>query len=125
VKAEQIAQVNLMNWLAEKHPDVYKDTIHIANERQTSWQEGRILKKMGVKMGVADIFIAVPSARNGKCGLWIELKEGKNKPTPEQQEFLRRMNNRGYIAVCVWGWHAAKEIIETYLMEIEGDRNLQ
>ncbi len=68
---------------------------------------------MGVKRGVADFFLAFP--QNGKAGLWVELKVGKNKPTKEQIEFGERKKHRGYEAVIVWGSEAAREAIKAYL----------
>lgn len=113
MQAEQVAQVNIMNWLQYNYPDEYKDTLHIANERRCSIQQGVLLKKLGVKRGVSDMFMAVP--RGGYSGLWIELKVGKGKPSKEQQEFLARMTLRGYMAACVWGYEGATEVIASYL----------
>lgn len=110
---EQIDHINLVNWFNFNYPQYESDFLHIANERQCSVMQGRLLKKMGVKKGIPDFFLAVP--KDGKGGLWIELKVGTNKPTPEQKEFLSRMVTNGYTAVCVWGAEAAKEIIKTYL----------
>ncbi len=111
--AEDIEQVNLMAWLSYNHSDIYEDTIHIANQRQTTQQQGRLLKRMGVKKGVSDIFIAVPM--NGRGGLWIELKSTKGKPSQEQKVFVARMIRRGYDAAIVYGCEAAKEVILAYL----------
>ena len=113
MQAEQIDHINLRNWFEHKFPDLADDLHHFANERKCSIAEGRILKKMGVKRGVADFFLALPVS--GKSGLWIELKVGKNKPTKEQMYFLGRKSNRGYEAVCVWGFEAAREVILSYL----------
>lgn len=110
---ETIEQINFINWVNRHLPEIAQDTHHFANERKCSIQQGRLLKRMGVKKGVADIFIAVP--KNGYAGLWIELKVGNNKPTKEQQAFLARKISRGYSAVCVWGWEAAKDIVLSYL----------
>lgn len=110
---ETVLQINLMAWLNFKYPDVAEDTIHIANQRACSIQQGKLLKRMGVKAGVPDLFIAVP--RNGFYGLWLELKEGKGKPSKSQQDFILRMNTRGYMALTAIGLDAAKSIIEAYL----------
>lgn len=68
---------------------------------------------MGVKAGVADIFIAVPRAPYS--GLWIELKAGMGKLSPAQQRFLERMIERGYMAVACWGFENAQHVIKQYL----------
>ena len=77
---------------------------------------------MGIKKGVADFFLALPLG--GKAGLWVELKVGKGKVSPEQQAFLERKTARGYIAVAVWGEEAAKALILAYLKtgDVENDR---
>lgn len=73
----------------------------------------RKLKAEGVKAGVPDIFLPWPT-RQGS-GLFIEMKVGKNKVTPAQQEWLDRLSNAGYkIALC-YGWEQAKNVIEEYL----------
>ena len=115
LEPEQIDQINLMNWIKHNYPEIAEDTYHFANERKCTIQQGALLKRMGVKRGVSDIFIPIP--RKGKSGLWIELKVGKGQPTKEQKEFLARMIVNGFEAVCVWGWEAAKEIIIAYFSQ--------
>jgi hypothetical protein len=113
---ERIDHINTVNWFKHSYAELYDDFHHFANERRCSPQEGRMLKRMGVKKGVFDFFLAIPL--NGKSGLWVELKVGNNKPTKEQLEFGERKRQRGYEAVIVWGFDAAREAIKTYLKEI-------
>lgn len=110
---EQILQVNLMAWIEHNHPEERKSILHIANERRTSMQQGKLLKRMGVMAGVADLFIALP--RGQWAGLWLELKEGKGKPSQAQKEFLSRMTVNGYFCACVTGLEAAQAVIKQYL----------
>ncbi len=112
-KSEQIDHINTVNWFNHYYPELQDDFHHFANERRCSVQEGRMLKRMAVKKGVADFFLALPM--NGKSGLWIELKVGKNKPSKEQNAFLERKATRGYEVACVWGTEAAREVIKAYL----------
>jgi hypothetical protein len=113
LKEEQIDHINIVNWFNHQFPELSDDFHHFANERRCSIQQGRTLKRMGVKRGVADFFLALPL--NGQAGLWLELKVGKNKPTKEQMEFLARKAMRGYEALVVWGFDAAREMILAYL----------
>lgn len=113
MQPEQIDHINFLNWFNFTYPQYKDDIHHFANERKCSIAQGRLLKKMGVKKGVPDFFLAIP--KDGKGGLWIELKVGINKPTPEQKEFLARKILMGYTALCVWGSEAAKEAIKIYL----------
>lgn len=112
---EQVDHINIVNWFNYQFPELSDDLHHFANERRCSIQQGRTLKRMGVKKGVADFFLALP--QNGKSGIWLELKVGKNKPTKEQLEFLARKIARGYDASVVWGFDGAKEIILSYLKD--------
>jgi hypothetical protein len=118
LKPEQIDHINLVNWFHYNFPELAADFHHFANERKCSEYEGKKLKKMGVKKGVADFFLALPVQNDDGvwwAGLWIELKVGKGKLTIEQSAFIHRKLQRGYEAVAVWGEDAAKAVILTYL----------
>lgn len=110
---EQALQINLIAWFTYTYPEFKDDIHHFANERKCTPQYGMLLKRMGVKKGVSDIFLAIP--RNDKAGLWLELKVGKNRPTMDQMAFLERKELQGYAS----GWCAsldeAKTIISDYL----------
>lgn len=113
LKPEQIEHINLVNWFKYNFPELEEDFHHFANERRCSVQEGRTLKRMGVKKGVPDFFLAVPQDEFHGC--WIELKAGKGKLTPEQEQFLYRKTQRGYFCVSCTGADIAKEVIMCYL----------
>lgn len=113
LKPEQITHINLYNWFTHEYPELADDLHHFANERKCSIQEGRILKRMGVKRGVSDLFLAFP--RNGYAGLWIELKEVNGRLTKEQTEFLSRKCERGYRIFAAFGLEAGKEAFLNYL----------
>lgn len=69
----------------------------------------------GMKPGVSDLFLPFP---NGIfCGLFIEMKVGKNKPTEEQSAFMADMNSVGYLATACWSGDQAIATIESYLKE--------
>jgi hypothetical protein len=113
LQPEQVEHINVVNWFNYQFPDLADDFHHFANERRCSIQQGRTLKRMGVKKGVPDFFLAIPL--DGYAGFWLELKVGKNKVTPEQANFLARKSNRGYLCAACWGFDNAKELILTYL----------
>jgi len=118
LKPEEVDHINLVNWFHHDFPDLADDFHHFANERRCTVNEGRKLKRMGVKKGVLDFFLALPVQNDSGvwwAGLWVELKVGKGKLTPEQSAFIHRKLQRGYEAVAVWGEEAAKAVILTYL----------
>jgi hypothetical protein len=111
---EQATHINIVNWFNYNFPELTDDFHHFANERRCSVQQGRTLKRMGVKKGVADFFLALPL--NGKSGLWIELKED-SKPSKEQLAFGERKKTRGYDFSVTFGFEATKEYILSYLKD--------
>lgn len=115
MKPEDICQINVMNWIAQVHPKIAKSAFHFANERKCTIQQGRLLKRKGVKRGVADVFIGIP--KQGKNGLWVEIKVDDNRPTQEQKEFLELQVENGYAAACCWELDACIRIIGNYLSD--------
>jgi len=113
LRPEEVDHINTVNWFEYNFPEYADDFHHFANERKCTVMEGRKLKRMGVKKGVLDFHLAVPAS--GYHGLWIELKVEKGKLSKEQISFISRKNSRGYFAIAVWGFNAAKEVILTYL----------
>lgn len=103
--------------------------MHIANERNTKrklpngkWVttgEGGKLKEMGVRKGVADLFIPVP--RGGYHGPWIELKVdmsrfggSKSYPGKAQKQFLKRMSQMGYAVAVAWSLDEFMQYVNDY-----------
>lgn len=100
-------------WQKTKYPEL--DMIfHITNEGKRSKRTGAELKRMGLKRGIPDICLPVPS--NEYNGLWIELKADKTKRlTKEQKEWLEKLNRYGYKALRCNGADEAIETIKDYL----------
>jgi hypothetical protein len=73
----------------------------------------RRLKAEGVKAGVPDVFLAIPS--KGYHGLFIELKAPKGRVSPEQGEMVSILLLSGYQCRVCYGWDDARGVIENYL----------
>lgn len=71
------------------------------------------MKAEGVRRGILDL--CLPVSRHGYHALWIEMKAGKNKPTPEQIEFIKWQEEEGYKCVVCYDWMDARAEIEGYL----------
>jgi len=71
------------------------------------------LKAEGVKPGVPDV--ALPAARAGYHGLYVEMKVGKNKPTEIQSAWHADLENAGYACYVCYGWESAARVIVAYL----------
>ena len=71
------------------------------------------LKAEGVKSGVPDILL--PAARGGYHGLFVEMKSGKNKPTPVQEKWHAALRQEAFHVEVCYGWVNAAEVIKKYL----------
>ena len=74
---------------------------------------GNALKAEGVKKGYPDTALNV--ARGGYNGLFIEMKTPIGRVSPEQKDWIERLNACGNYATVCRGWTEAKAVIENYL----------
>lgn len=71
-------------------------------------------KAAGMLPGAHDIRLPVP--KGGFTGLSVELKAGKNKPTPEQIAYGEALIEQGWKVLYVWDrWEEVKDEIERYM----------
>jgi len=112
---EHYEQVKLFNWAKEK------ESLHlhlslmfaIPNGGKRHIGTATKLKAEGVKSGVPDVFLAVP--KNGKSGLFIEMKYGKNKPSANQKWWIDSLRVEGYETAVCYGFEEARDAIIKYL----------
>lgn len=107
IKNEDVEQIKVCEWLKNKTDLPY---FAIANQRTCTPQYGSLLKRMGLRAGVSDLFI--PRATKDYHGTFIELKTKVGKVAPNQQKFIDDMIKENYFAVCCWGADAAIEVIK-------------
>jgi hypothetical protein len=111
VPSEDSEQIRLVNWLEKHYPEIR--FYHTANGKKRDKVTGHALKMLGVKAGVPDLVF--PEPRNGKCGLYIEMKKIKGgKVSPEQKDWLNWLASVGYATAVCAGAENAKEIIADY-----------
>jgi len=101
VPSEEDEQRVVAEWL-DRHGVCW---YHPMNEGKHKPQYRRKQAQLGLKAGVPDIIILDPPTahKNKYCGTAIELKrrDGKNRPTKRQKEWLQKLADRGwYTAVC-------------------------
>lgn len=72
------------------------------------------MKAEGVKAGYPDIALDV--ARGQWHGLRIELKVGRNKPTPSQVDWLARLAAEGYKTAVCYDLDSVIDLITEYLL---------
>ncbi|MCB5299278.1 VRR-NUC domain-containing protein [Yersinia intermedia] len=87
--------------------------IHIPNEGKRGPKAARDAKRLGLRKGVPDLFLALP--RGGYAGLWIEMKALDGKPTLDQTQWLNKMNEMGYLAIINFSCVEAVKTITEYI----------
>jgi hypothetical protein len=116
IASEDQEQIALFKWAelqAGKYPDLKKMS-HVANGKKRSKITAAILKGMGVKRGVADVFLPVP--RGLYHGLFLELKRVKGgELSDEQKAFGDQVMGDGYRYTVCEGWEQAADRILQYL----------
>lgn len=69
-------------------------------------------KWLGVSAGIPDLLIFTHGKKY--VGMAIEVKAGKNKPTPSQEKWLAALWSCGWMAVWVNDFDVAKAHIDQY-----------
>ena len=70
--------------------------------------------------GVPDL--CLPVARNGKHGLYVEMKWQNNKTTEKQDWWLEQLRQQGYETAVCWSAEEAMDTIAGYLGVMEQTR---
>lgn len=110
--SEHAEQSALIAWYDRTFAD--RLLFAIPNGGQRHAAIGLKMKLEGVRPGVPDCFLPVPTAQYH--GLFIEMKRQKGgRVSPEQKDWLEHLNNAGYKAVVCRGFLEAKAVIEGYL----------
>lgn len=106
-------QIALISWATKTGDKRLELLFHIPNGGYRRPLEAVLLKASGLKPGIPDLFLPVPSS--GKSGLFIELKKRDGTLRHLQQDWLDRLGANGYAAEVAFGWRHAADIIEKYL----------
>lgn len=86
---------------------------HVPNGGKRDKTTATALKRQGVKAGVPDL--ALPVARAGFHGLYIELKTPGGRLEQSQINFLQAVEQQGYLALVCVGWRATAQVLSVYL----------
>ena len=81
--SESALQIQCIKWFDMQYPKYSNFLYHIRNGgSMKSAREGMKFKRMGVRKGVPDLFLSIPTAEYH--GFYIELKKKGGKPSEEQ-----------------------------------------
>lgn len=112
--SEESIHLSLMEWIAiNPLTKPYKDFfLHYPSEGKRSPRYGKLMKDLGMRKGVSDLFIAIP--RHGYGGAWIELKSACGNLKKEQKQFLEDMHQQNFFASACWSFDDAVKVIAWY-----------
>lgn len=110
---EQARVIEWAHWAYRHHSDIYPmlRMLHCSlNGVKMTIKQAMRAKQQGMLKGVPDLFLPVP--RNGKHGLFVEMKSARGTVRAEQSRFLRDVVDMGYAAhVC----YSAKEAVDVIM----------
>ena len=112
-KLEHNLQAACVRWFDLQFPHLAKLLFAIPNGGKRNIVTAVKLKAEGVRAGVWDMFLALPTKHY--AGLFIEMKVGKNKLTKAQEEFGDKMTRQGYFCVVCYNLDQFMDAIESYL----------
>jgi len=118
---ESTLQIHCVKWLNLAYPKLAPLCFAIPNGHKRSKITAAILKREGVRAGVADLFFAKAKYLDinnskwlDKHGLFIEMKVGKGKQTDAQLAFEKAVTEQGYAYRVVRTFDEFKLIIENW-----------
>lgn len=115
IPTEHEEQVMLFDWMTASRGrfPALERAFAVPNMGQRSYATANYLAQEGLKSGVPDIFI--PAARQGKHGLFLEMKriEG-GKLSMQQSQWIAALIVLGYRVEVCNGFEEAKAVIENY-----------
>ena len=114
--SETQEQISLIKWsqqpsVRQQYPEL-KFLFHVPNERADK-VEAANLKRMGVKSGIPDLMLPVPSGEYH--GLFIEMKKIGGRASADQLWWLEHLKANGYACAVCYGWQQASEVLLWYL----------
>lgn len=116
VPTEAWEQKQVIKWsqqpsIRQQYPELAL-LYHIPNERVDKVQAA-ILKEMGVKSGVPDLHLPIPSGKYHS--LYIEMKALDGKPDTDQIWWAEHLKANGNAHAYCYGWQQATEVLLWYL----------
>lgn len=105
---EQVALFDFIRLHEERFP-VLKTVFSIPNGGHRHIKVAKKMKAEGVLAGVWDVFVPVPM--DEYCGMFIEMKFGKNKLSENQEQFRENIGKVYKWEVCYSWLEAAKAIV--------------
>ena len=111
--SEHTLQVQCVHWFRVQYPK--KIIFACPNGGARNIIVATKLKAEGVLRGVPDLCIPEPTKKYH--GLWVELKVGYNKASPEQIQLIRELIFRKYACVICYNLDEFMKVIKDYFID--------
>lgn len=108
--AEDKLQRSVLKWLNLQYPEAF--VVHVPNEGRRTMFERYKFKQLGGVSGMPDLMIFNPKGKYN--GLAIELKAGTNKPTKNQLECLKKLQEFDWVAFWSADFEDIKRRVDNY-----------
>lgn len=108
---ESKLQIACVTWFRLQYPNHV--LFAVPNGGFRNGKEAKILKAEGVLAGVPDLFLMFPN--HGYMGMFIEMKYGKGKQSPDQVVFQENAERMGYKYILINSLEDFTKIINSYI----------
>lgn len=115
---EDTLQAVCVKWFRMQYSHLSSLLFAIPNGGQRNAREGARLKAQGVTAGVPDLMLAVPNPawpKRSTCGLFLELKVGKNTLSDAQKDVITQLGANGYAVAVVRSFDEFQAAIKAHL----------
>lgn len=110
IPSENVEQMRFASWMDKEKIAFFA----IPNGGKRNLHEAINFKRTGVKSGVPDLFVPVPSGIYH--GLFIEMKRSKGSAISDNQLYwLGLLREKGYFSEVCYGFDEAKQTVLGYL----------
>lgn len=96
--SEDDLQAQAVTWFRTQYKHLYWRFYSIPNSGKRNIVTAANMKRTGALSGVWDLFLSVP--KGDSCGMYIEMKVGKNKLTENQIEFMSANSKCYSFSIC-------------------------
>lgn len=115
IQSEANLQQQCVKWFDLQYPEHSRYLFHIRNGGSIkSAREGLKFKRMGVRKGIPDLFLSLPT--DTYHGMYIELKKKGGKPSPEQLDNCRHFRIVGYEFEIIDDFDVFVKIVKLYMI---------
>lgn len=112
---EDTLQRSCVEWFGYQYPSLSWALFHVPNGGRRDPREAARFKGLGVRPGVPDLFLILPSGDGKFHYLALELKIGKNTQTDYQRQYEININRNGGRYVVIRSLDQFIEEIKNYL----------